>query len=348
MTGHDCRGGAVPQYMGMRFYTVSAVLLALMIHAACASSVSKDLQEEQFREPVVIEIERGTSSKDIAEELEAKGVISSKWLFLLIRGWHHNNTLMAGSYRFLRPTSEWEAFKALRKGSVQYYPVTIPEGLTRIEIAETLAATERIDKQEFLAATENTAYLRGDFPEAEDLEGFLFPDTYYLDDTSTAENVVEMMTGRFHAVFPEATQGATSQLKPFEIVVLASMVETETSEPEEHRVVSSVFHNRLRLRMLMQCDPTVAYGLALENRYRGRLREADLKAPHRYNTYVHPGLPPGAIANPGRKALAAAAKPAETDYLYFVVEGNGKGHVFSKTLVAHNQAVQAYRRSRRR
>lgn len=338
----------VPQYIGMRFHTVSALLLVLMIHAACASFVSKDLREELFRKPVVIEIKYGTSSEEIAEELEAKGVIASKWLFLMIRRWHYDKTLMAGYYRFARPMSEWEVFKAFRKGSVRYYSVTIPEGLTRMETAETLAATGRIDKKEFLAATEKTAWLRGGFPEAEDLEGFLFPDTYYLDDTSTAETVVEMMTVRFRAVYAEATQGAISQLKPFEIVVLASMVETETSEPEEHRVVSSVFHNRLRLHMLMQCDPTVAYGLALENRYRGWLHRADLKDPHRYNTYVHPGLPPGPIANPGRKALAAAAKPAETDYLYFVAEGNGKGHVFSKTLVAHNQAVQVYRRSRGR
>lgn len=338
----------VHEHNGMRFYLVSVVLLALMIHAACASSVSKDSHEERFPEAVVIDIERGTSSKDIAETLQAKGVISSKWLFLLIRGWHYNDTLMAGSYRFLRPTSEWEAFKALRIGSVQYYPVTIPEGLTRMEITEILAATGRIDKQEFLEETEKTEWLRGDLPEAENLEGFLFPDTYYLDDTSTAEKVVGMMTSRFRSVYEEATRGATSQLKPFEIVVLASMVETETSEPEERSVVSSVFHNRLRLRMLMQCDPTVAYGLAIENRFRGRILLADLKDPHPYNTYVHPGLPPGPIANPGRKALVAAAKPAETDYLYFVAKGNDREHVFSKTLMAHNQAVQAYRRSRGR
>ncbi|MCY4585803.1 MAG: endolytic transglycosylase MltG [Bryobacterales bacterium] len=338
----------VPQNSSLRCYSVIAVLLALMMHAACASSASQDSHEERFREPVVIDIERGTSSKDIAEELQAKEVISSKWLFLLIRGWHYNDTLMAGSYRFVRPTSEWEAFKALRMGSVQYYPVTIPEGLTRMEITEILAATGRIDKQEFLEETEKTEWLRGDFPEAENLEGFLFPDTYYLDDSSTAEKVVSMMTSRFRSVYEEATQGATSQLEPFEIVVLASMIETETTVPEEHSVVSSVFHNRLRLRMLMQCDPTVAYGLALENRFRGRILLADLKDPHPYNTYVHPGLPPGPIANSGGKALAAAAKPAETDYLYFVAKGNDREHVFSKTLVAHNQAVQAYRRSRGR
>lgn len=338
----------VPQNPGMGFCCVSAVLLALMLQAGCASSVSKDSHEERFPEPVVIDIERGTPSKEIAETLQAKGVISSKWRFLLIRGWHSSDRLMAGSYRFVRPTSEWEAFKALRTGSVQYYPVTIPEGFTRMEIAEILAATGRIDKQEFLEETKKTEWLRGDFPEAENLEGFLFPDTYYLDDTSTAEKVVGMMTSRFRAVYEEATQGATSQLKPFENVVLASMIETETTVPEEHGVVSSVFHNRLRLRMLMQCDPTVAYGLTLEDRFRGRILLADLKDPHPYNTYVHPGLPPGPIANPGRKALAAAAKPAETDYLYFVAKGNDREHVFSKTLVAHNQAVQAYRRSRGR
>ena len=320
---------------------IIAVALALAIGTACSGP--KGLQS--FPEPVEIEIKRGTSSEQIAEELEAKGVIESKLRFLLIRAWRRGDTLMAGYYRFDRPMSEEEAFEALREGSVRYYPVTIPEGFTRMAIAEMMAATGRIDKEEFLALTAKSERVKKEFPEAESLEGFLFPDTYYLDDTSTPEKVVEMMLGRFHEVYAEATRMATSQLKPFEIVVLASMVERETPESAEHRVVSSVFHNRLRIPMPMQCDPTVTYGLVLENRYRGRLYEDDLKDPHRYNTYVHPGLPPGPIANPGQQAIQAAANPSETDYLYFVASANREGHVFSKTLTEHNRAVQAYRRS---
>ena len=320
---------------------IITVILMLVIGIAC----SEPQEPQAFPEPVEIEIKRGTTSEEIADELEAKGVIASRWRFLLIRAWRRDDTLMAGYYRFDRPMSEGEAFEALREGSVRYYPVTIPEGLTRLEIADTMAATGRIDKKEFLALTANPDRVKENFPEAENLEGFLFPDTYYLDDTSTPEKVVEMMLGRFREVYAEATTKATSPLKPFEIVVLASMVERETPESAEHRVVSSVFHNRLRKPMPMQCDPTVVYGLVLENRYRGQLYEDDLKDPHRYNTYVHPGLPPGPIANPGQQAIEAAANPAETDYYYFVASGNGKGHVFSKTLTEHNRAVQAYRRS---
>jgi UPF0755 protein len=123
-------------------------------------------------------------------------------------------------------------------------------------------------------------------------------------------------------------------------------VEKETSLPAEHGLVSSVFHNRLRHHMLLQCDPTVIYGLVLQKRYRGGLFLSDLQDPHEYNTYVHGGLPPGPIANPGRQALEAAAKPAESDYLYFVAQAEGSaGHVFSKSLDDHNRAVAAYRRS---
>jgi len=332
----------VPGDTAMRQRFMTAVVLSLL---ALVVGCTEPKEPEPFPEPIAIEIKRGTTSQQIAEELEAKGVISSKWRFLLIRAWRRGETLQAGYYRFDHPMSEADAYQALKEGSVRYYPVTIPEGFTRLEIAKTMAATGKVDQKEFLDLTAKPDRIKEGFPEAETLEGFLFPDTYYLDGSSTAEKVVSMMLERFHKVYAEATKGATSPLKPFELVVLASMIERETPESDEHRVVSSVFHNRLRLGMLMQCDSTVTYGLELENRYRGRLLEEDLKDPHRFNTYIHPGLPPGPIANPGERALAAAAKPDTTDYLYFVAKGNEKGHVFSETLVAHNRAVQAYRRS---
>ena len=300
---------------------------------------------EDFPEPIAIEIERGTPSRTIAEQLEARGIIGSKWRFLAIRALRRDDTLMAGYYRFARPMKAWDAYEALLKGSVRYYPVTIPEGFNRFEVAAAFEATGLIDKQEFLAATEDVSSVEAGFPEAENLEGFLFPDTYYLDETSTPAKVVATMTEHFQIVFAQATQGTTSPLKPFELLTLASMIEKETPESDEHRVVSSVFHNRLRIGMAMQCDPTVIYGLVLENSYRGRLLGTDLEKPHPYNTYLQRGLPPGPIANPGLKALKAAADPAKSEFLYFVAEGNGGGHVFSKTLPAHNRAVAAYRKT---
>ncbi len=303
---------------------------------------------EEFPEPINIEIERGTTTRAIADELERKGIISSKWRFLTIRVLRPDEMLMAGYYRFGRPMTAWEAYETLRKGSVRFYPVTIPEGYNRFEIAEAVAATGLMSKQEFVAATEDASPVKDLFPEAENLEGFLFPDTYYLDETSTPLTVIATMTEQFRTVFAEATRGTKSDLRPYELLILASMIEKETPESDEHSVVSSVFHNRLRLPMRMQCDPTVIYGLVLEDRYKGRLLTPDLEDPHPYNTYVHAGLPPGPIANPGRKALTAAAAPAETEFLYFVAKGDGAGHFFSKNLVAHNHAVATYRRSRGR
>ena len=297
-----------------------------------------------FPEPVAIEIKRGTSTRAIAEELEAKGVIPSKWRFLAIRALRRSDTLMAGYYRFARPMTDWEAFEALREGSVRYYPVTIPEGFNRFEIADAVAATGLMSKQEFVAATEDVSAVKEQFPEARNLEGFLFPDTYYLDETSTPVKVIAAMLEQFRAAFADTARQAGPDLKPYELLILASMIEKETPESEEHDVVSSVFHNRLRIRMPMQCDPTVVYGLIVEDRYRGRLLSADLEDPHPYNTYMHGGLPPGPVANPGRKALRAAAQPAETEFLYFVAKGDGAGHIFSKNLGDHNRAVAAYRR----
>jgi UPF0755 protein len=124
-------------------------------------------------------------------------------------------------------------------------------------------------------------------------------------------------------------------------VILASMIEKETARPEERPLVSAVFHNRLRLGMKLDCDPTVIYGLKLESRYTGRLLSRDMKFPSPYNTYVQAGLPPGPICNPGRSSLEAAWDPAPEKYLYFVARGDGT-HQFSRTFEAHQKAVKKY------
>lgn len=302
-----------------------------------------------FEEPVTIQIERGATSPEIAEALEEAGVIRSRWLFLAVRGLRPRTVLMAGEYRFWRPLTVWQVFDKISRGQVEYHRLTIPEGLTRFEIADLVAAAGLSTREEFLAEAGQAHQIQGRFREAANLEGFLFPDTYYFTRNITAREFVQMMIDQFYRVFQDAALGNSVSLTPYEIVTLASLIEKETGAGGERPLVSSVFHNRLRENILLQCDPTVVYGLILENRFRGTIYRSDLQDKHPYNTYVHAGLPPGPIANPGRASLEAAVKPAESGYLFFVAEPLGTGkHVFSKTLQAHNRAVVEYRQGRNR
>ena len=300
-----------------------------------------------FEEPVTIHIDPGTSSRELAETLEQAGVIRSRWLFLAVRGLRSRTVLMAGEYRFTRPLTVWEVFDKISRGQVEYHRLTIPEGLTRFKTADLIAGAGLFSPEEFLAEAEQAHYIQPRFREAANLEGFLFPETYSFTRGITAREFVRMMIDQFYRVFEDVSRGNSAPLTPYEIVTLASMIERETGAGGERRLVSSVFHNRLKKNILLQCDPTVVYGLILENRFRGTIYQFDLEDNHPYNTYVHAGLPPGPIANPGRASLEAAVKPADSDYFFFVAEPHGTGkHVFSKTLQAHDRAVIAYRQGR--
>ena len=297
---------------------------------------------------MVVEIVRGTSSDQIAETLESRGVIESKWAFLWERIWNRRTTLMAGEYIFYRPVEASEAFELLASGRVRLYPITIPEGLNRFEIAALVSKSGLVSGEDFLDLAANPAPVKDLLPEAETLEGCLLPETYSLAKTSTAKDLVAAMIAQFREALQQAHSQRTENLDLWKGVVLASMIEKETGVEAERGLVSSVFHNRMRLGMLMQCDPTIIYGLVLEDRYRGRIYTSDLSDPHPYNTYVHGGLPPGPIANPGRHSIQAAFAPSESDFLYFVAKPGGRtGHVFSKTLGSHNRAVRELRRYRR-
>ena len=298
-----------------------------------------------FDESVLMNIEPGTSSFEIADTLEQAGVIQSRWLFLGVRALCPRTVLMAGEYRFSRPLTIWQVFDKIAKGRVEYYRLTIPEGLTRFEIADVLAREGLAEREEFLAVVERAEWIGDLAPNARNLEGFLFPDTYYFARGITAVEFGQMMVDQFRRVYREVVPERLAGWSPQDIVTLASLIEKETAARSERGVVSSVFHNRLREKIRLQCDPTVIYGLRIENRFRGTIYRSDLRDPHPYNTYVHHGLPPGPIANPGRASLAAAVQPDETDYLFFVAHPAEHGrHVFSKNVRAHERAVAEYRR----
>lgn len=299
------------------------------------------------REAVDVDIPPGTSTREISALLEERGVVSSKWWFLTARAFQPGAKLLAGEYRFERAISPWSAFRKIARGEILYHRFTVPEGYNRFEVAQVLADEGFADREEFLAIANSSELISDLDPQARNLEGYLFPETYSVPKGVGASALAKMMVDRFRIELEAARGSATTELSIHDAVTLASMIEKETGSGGERGLVSSVFHNRLRIGMPMQCDPTVIYGMVLDGRYKGYLLSEHLRDAHEYNTYVHPGLPPGPIANPGRASLEAAYHPESSGYLYFVAESRGAGsHVFSETLAAHQRAVTQYRRSR--
>ena len=297
-------------------------------------------------EPVLIDIERGSRTRDIAERLETTGVIRSRITFLALHYLRPGNTLKAGEYAFERPAAPLDVLRKLIRGEVSFEVLMIPEGYNRFEIADAVAAQGFSTREDFLWATEEASAAADLDPLAKNLEGYLFPDTYHFPRHARPAEIVRAMVERFREMYGSLKpQGSAHTIH--DIVTMASLVEKETGLREERPVVAAVFYNRLKKALLLQADPTVIYAAILENRYDGgKVRQSHLDSLSPYNTYVHRGLPPGPIANPGRSSLVAALRPAASDYYYFVANADG-GHTFSRTLAEHNLAVSQFRRSLR-
>jgi UPF0755 protein len=233
----------------------------------------------------------------------------------------------------------------LSEGNVRLYSITVPEGLIIQEIAELMEEEGFATKNEFLLVAANASLVSTMDKVAENLEGYLFPETYRFAKGTTAEEIVASLVFQFQKVFNQGwiDRAADLGMSIRDIVILASLIEKETSLRDEMRIISSVFHNRLKIGMKLDCDPTIIYALKLEGRYKDRLRTKDLKWDSPYNTYLYSGLPPGPIANPGRQALEAALYPADEDFMYFVSKNNGSHH-FSRTFREHQNAVNKYQR----
>ena len=292
-----------------------------------------------------VDIEHGMSSRQIAEVLADRGVVRSPWAFLAVRLLHPQAPLQAGEYRFSGEQTPAEVFDKIRKGEIFFQYLTVPEGSNMFDIANLLGAQmTSIQPGDFLRAAADSQMIHDLDPQAPTLEGYLFPSTYQMTHRTTARQLCRMMTDEFRRQW-RALAGSGEVTDVHRIVTLASLVEKESALPQERPEVASVFVNRLRLSMPLQCDPTTVYAALLENRYRGEIHRSDLASKNLYNTYTHAGLPPGPIANPGVGSLQAALHPAGTDFLYFVAKPGGSGsHHFSATLGEHDKAVEAYRR----
>jgi UPF0755 protein len=307
----------------------------------------------------------GYSTRRIAAELKASGIIRSEQAFILWHYLHRGRSLKAGEYRFEESRNMIDVHNRLARGDVYFRTVVVPEGFTMFDIARAVEAAGLGPAEDFVKVAQSDTALIADIDSsAQSLEGYLFPDTYQFSRMMTMQEMAAAMVKQFRQVagqiglaqpYPSEKPGGRPQVLAYLVpdpgsisrtVIMASIIEKETAVAEERPLVASVYYNRLEKRIALDADPSIIYAELLAGTYTGALHHDDMRFNSPYNTYTHAGLPPGPIANPGKSALEAAIHPAQSDYYYFVADAAGH-HRFARTIEEHNENVAAYRRAMR-
>lgn len=316
------------------------VLLALLLIAA-GFYLYISIQLGPYGNGGTAFIPKGSSAQQTAQILQDNGIIRSPWAFRGLARWRGvQSQLKPGEYQFEAGMTSREVLDKIVKGDRIVRRLTVPEGYSFQQIAALMEKEGIAKPGEVQKYFRDPALLNAlGFP-AVSLEGYLFPASYEYDRETKAESLLRQMILKFQATLrgPLEERIKKSGWTVPQVVTLASIIEKETGLATERPLISSVFHNRLRIGMPLQTDPTVIYGLP---NFDGNIRKEDLRNPHAYNTYIHVGLPPGPIASPGIASLEAALNPSVSNYLFFVAKGDGS-HFFSATLDEHNAAVANY------
>ena len=340
------------------FSIIAVLAISIIVVRWCVIPIPWNIKEDS----VHVIIEEGDSMALIVERLKKIDLIEDgKWFLFFGKLLGKDRHIQAGRYDFNKGITLYSLFNKLVKGKVTSIKVVIPEGLTIRGIARILRNEIDVDSAEFVKIATDSQFAKNlDIP-ASNLEGYLFPNTYKLHWGMDPARLSQTMVGEFKKTFtPNLSERAKEiNFSLHEVVTLGSMIEAEAKDGEEREMISAVYHNRLKLGMLLQCDPTVIYALRGKqlgtrrnlNRPGGQasaqpLLLKDLKVDSPYNTYRYPGLPPGPICNPGKASILAALYPAEVDYLYFVAKGDGT-HIFSSTLDEHNRAKNKIKRAQK-
>ncbi len=294
----------------------------------------------------LVQIPPGYTVRQISNLLELHGIIRSALIFTwYVRLQDEVFSLKAGEYHFDNPLALADVAAKLHKGEIHHYPVTIPEGFSMNEIIELLHRSGFGSEVLFRELMQNTEMVADLDPVAKNLEGYLFPDTYFFTRNLREEKIVRLMVSNFRRIWTQQRMEQTQELKLTirEVLTLASLIEKETGLDEERAAISAVFHNRLNRGMKLACDPTVIYAVKRIKAYDGVIHQSDLRLDSPYNTYLYSGLPPGPIASPGLGSIDAALYPADVEYLYFVSRNDGR-HIFSTNYRTHQSAVRQFQR----
>ena len=315
---------------------IAAIIAALLFVTAGAWYLNSS--PSQMRD-ATFTVDYGESARVIARKLREGNLIRSSTLFTAASRVLGRRSIRAGRYRIFAGTGTIEILRKLTRGDIMARRVTVPEGFNLYQIADRLEASSICDAGAFMKFASDDAFLRRVGIGATSAEGYLFPDTYVFPEGSDPRDVIAAMYKKMKKVIGERPAYGPG-MSLHEMLTMASLVEKEAKVYTEREFIASVFYNRLRRGMKLDCDPTVRYAV---KRFTGPIRVSDLKNDSPYNTYLHAGMPPTPICSPGRESILAAMNPKKTDFLYFVARNDGS-HKFSKTLKEHNEAVRQYQR----
>jgi UPF0755 protein len=298
-----------------------------------------------------IRIERGTPPRAIVARLASEGVIKSETAAqLYLRLFGDASKLKAGEYLFPSPITTLDVFKQLEKGEDRTARLTIPEGWTRFDIAKRIAerVPSELDEKAILALMDDTSLIRDLAPKAQNLEGYLYPSTYELPPDGTPQQAIRMMVEQFKKVWKAEWNERARELgrTPHEIVTIASLIETESPFEAERPIVASVIYNRIARNIALGIDQTVVYVAKMQGRWDGTIHKSDIEADSPYNTRKYRGIPPGPISSVSASAIEAALNPAETNYIFYVlnVQKNDGSHHFYASAAEFEKGKAVYQK----
>ena len=300
--------------------------------------------QSRYNKPKIVTIAKNSSVKQIAKQLRDNNVIHNDFAFMVVvKVMGMETKLLPGVYTFNNNLSNIDVLNMLVAGAPPpTVKITIREGITIKQMASLLHNKYEMDSAKFLSLVNNKEFIRENLKlDVPSLEGYLFPNTYILYDEPSEEDLIHMMVNEVKKIFNDSLTQVMSQknLDIHSVLTMASIIEGEAGKEEERATISGVYYNRLKKRMPLEADPTVQYSIPDGPR---RLFFKDYKVVSPYNTYLHYGLPPGPINNPGSKSILAAIDPEEHSYLFFVADGTG-GHFFTTTFSEHKKAIQDIR-----
>ena len=303
-------------------------------------------QDNRFKS-VQIDIPKGASLLSISNSLKNQHILTNEKTFLMaVKLLGHETKIPAGKFTLLDPKTNLRIIKQLVAGKPILKKVTLLEGWTMKKIAGVLESELGINKMDILSICKNQNFIKNQGIPSKTLEGFLFPETYFFQESDSPEEILSQLTEEYKNNVPEVLKNRADSLgfSELEMITLASIIEGEAIYNSERSTISAVYHNRLKLGMKLQADPTIQYIIKDSPR---RLLNKDLKIDSPYNTYLHNGLPPAPVNNPGKASILAALFPEENEFLYFVARGDGY-HTFSKTQEEHNRAKMEFQKFRRK
>lgn len=331
--------------MNKNWKIIRTIIISFIILSLIASYIGINLFFPVQEKDIEVEIKEGLTYKEAIDIFLKKDLILEKNVFIVYgRITGLDKRLQAGFYFFTSGSRPKDILSKLEKREVVKFRVTITEGDNILQIGNKLEILGLMPQERLISLSKDKIFLKELDINSPNLEGYLFPQTYNLPKGIHSDLIVKKMVAEFKKNYNEELQTRAKQIgwTENEVLTLASIIEKEAVIDEERTIISSVYHNRIKIGMRLQSDPTTIYGIKKKNAV---ITKKDLKNKTSYNTYLHKGLPPGPIASPSIKSIKAALYPKKTDYLYFV-SSNGEIHYFSKTFKEHLANIKKIRRNK--